>query len=135
MSRAFVKESDDAIGGSPVDRFYQAVLGLSDPARALVAKRQQEAWSEHPEEVEQARKAAQEALGAESYREVFDSATRQASAPSTSPLGWAIGDAAVAVAARRRLSPGYVITLVSPLSVALPWLKSLGDEVSVRPLR
>jgi len=37
MSRAFVKEGDSTSSGSLVDRFYQGLLGLSDPARSLIA--------------------------------------------------------------------------------------------------
>ena len=44
MSRAFVKDSDSGPSESPVDRFYQGLLELSDPARALITKRQQQAW-------------------------------------------------------------------------------------------
>jgi len=52
MSRAFVKESDSATSGSLVDRFYQGLLGLSDPARALIGKRQQQAWLQASDQIE-----------------------------------------------------------------------------------
>ena len=123
MSRAFTKENDDRATGSVVDRFYQGVLGLSDPARDLIARRQQQAWLERRDAIEGARKAAEEALGAGPYREAFDSATQRAGDPANSPIWWAVGDAAVAVASRRRLNAEQFLCLIAPLSVALPWLR------------
>src|SRR5438309_10668513 len=102
MSRAFVKEGDSAASGSLVDRFYQGLLGLSDPARALVGKRQQQAWLTSRASIEEARRDAQDALGADSYREIFESAAERAGEPAESPTWWAAGDAATAIAARRR---------------------------------
>ena len=127
MSGAFVKESDSATSGSLVDRFYQGLLGLSDPARALIGKRQQQAWLQASDQIEQARDAARQALGAESYREIFESAAERAGDPPQSPTWWAAGDAAIALAARRRLSREQFAVLVGPLSVALPWLKDAGS--------
>ena len=75
MSRAFVKEGDSAASGSLVDRFYQGLLGLSDPAKTLIGKRQQQAWLSTQASIEAARGDAQEALGADSYREVFGAAS------------------------------------------------------------
>ncbi|TMF90618.1 MAG: hypothetical protein E6I07_01415 [Chloroflexi bacterium] len=126
MSGAFVKESDSATSGSLVDRFYQGLLGLSDPARALISKRQQQAWLQASDQIEQAREAAREALGAESYREIFESAAQRAGDPPHSPTWWAAGDAATALAARRRLASDPFAVLVGPLGVALPWLKDAG---------
>jgi hypothetical protein len=123
MSRAFVKDGDSATSGSLVDRFYQGLLGLSDPARALISKRQQQAWLASQPEVEAARREALAALGADSYREIFDAAAERAGDPPQSPTWWAVGDAATALAARRRLEPDRFAVLVGPLSVALPWLK------------
>lgn len=128
MSRAFTKENDDRASGSVVDRFYQGVLGLSDPARNLIARRQQEAWLQRRAEIEDARHAAQQALGEGSYREIFDSATQRSGDAVNSPTWWAVGDAAVGLASRRRLEPGRYALLVSPLSVALPWLKDAGSQ-------
>ena len=123
MSRAFTKENDDRASGSVVDRFYQDVLGLSDPARDLIARRQQQALAERAAEIEDARQAAQRALGDQGYREAFEAATQRAGDAADSPLWWAIGDAAVGVASRRRLSSEQFKTLVAPLSVAMPWLR------------
>jgi methylmalonyl-CoA mutase N-terminal domain/subunit len=123
MSRAFTKENDDRASGSVVDRFYQGVLGLSDPARDLIARRQQEVWMTKPQQIEAARQAALAALGQDSYREVFDSATQRAGDPQQSPTWWAVGDAAVGIASRRRLSAEQFSLLVAPLSVAMPWLR------------
>ena len=123
MSGAFVKESDSATSGSLVDRFYQGLLGLSDPARALISKRQQQAWLQASDQIEQAREAAREVLGAESYREIFESAAQRAGDPPHSPTWWAAGDAATALAARRRLASDPFAVLVGPLGVALPWLR------------
>ena len=128
MSRAFVKEDDGAASGSVTDRFYQGLLGLNDPARALIAKRQQQAWSQASELIEQAREAARDALGADSYREIFEAAAGRAGDPAQSPTWWAIGDAASALAARRRLDPEQYAALVGPLGVALPWLKDAGSQ-------
>jgi hypothetical protein len=128
VSRAFVKEGDSAASGSVTDRFYQGVLGLSDAARALIAKRQQEALSRAPGDVEKARERAREALGADSYREIFDAAAGRAGDPAQTPTWWAIGDAAIALAARRRLDPEQFAILVGPLGVALPWLKDAGSQ-------
>ena len=128
MSRAFVKEGDGAASGSVTDRFYQGLLGLNDPARALIAKRQQQAWSQASELIEQAREAARDALGADSYREFFEAAAGRAGDPAQSPTWWAIGDAASALAARRRLDPEQYAALVGPLGVALPWLKDAGSQ-------
>lgn len=128
MSRAFVKEGDGAASGSVTDRFYQGLLGLNDPARALIAKRQQQAWSQASELIEQAREAARDALGADSYREIFEAAAGRAGDPAQSPTWWAIGDAASALAARRRLDPEQYAVLVGPLGVALPWLKDAGSQ-------
>ena len=128
MSRAFVKEGDGAASGSVTDRFYQGLLGLNDPARALIAKRQQQAWSQASELIEQAREAARDALGADSYREIFEAAAGRAGDPAQSPTWWAIGDAASALAARRRLDPEQYAALVGPLGVALPWLKDAGSQ-------
>ena len=128
MSRAFVKEDDGAASGSVTDRFYQGLLGLNDPARALIAKRQQQAWSQASELIEQAREAARDALGADSYREFFEAAAGRAGDPAQSPTWWAIGDAASALAARRRLDPEQYAVLVGPLGVALPWLKDAGSQ-------
>ena len=128
MSRAFVKEDDGAASGSVTDRFYQGLLGLNDPARALIAKRQQQAWSQASELIEQAREAARDALGADSYREIFEAAAGRAGDPAQSPTWWAIGDAASALAARRRLDPEQYAVLVGPLGVALPWLKDAGSQ-------
>src|SRR5438876_12416435 len=91
MSRAFVKESDSATSGSLVDRFYQGLLGLSDPARALIGKRQQQAWLQASDQIEQARQAAREALGPESYRKIFETAPNGAGDPPQSPPWWARG--------------------------------------------
>ena len=128
MSRAFVKEGDGAASGSVTDRFYQGLLGLNDPARALIAKRQQQAWSQASELIEQAREAARDALGADSYREIFEAAAGRAGDPAQSPTWWAVGDAASALAARRRLDPEQYAALVGPLGVALPWLKDAGSQ-------
>ncbi len=123
MSRAFVKEGDSTASGSLVDRFYQGLLGLSDPARALIGKRQQSQAS-----IEAARRDAQAALGADSYREIFESAAERAGDPSESPTWWAAGDAATAIAARRRLASEEFALLVGPLGVALPWLKDAANQ-------
>src|SRR2546425_5922617 len=121
MSRAFVKEGDSATSGSLVDRFYQGLLGLSDPARTLIARRQQQAWLTSQAAIQAARRDAQAALGADSYKEIFESAAERAGDPAESPTWWAAGDAATAIAARRRLSSEQFLLLVAPLSVALPW--------------
>jgi hypothetical protein len=130
MSRAFTKENDDRASGSVVDRFYQGVLSLSDPARELSGRRQQEAWTASQSQVEAARKAALDILGDSSYREIFDSATQRAGDAINSPTWWAVGDAAVAVASRRRLDAEQFSLLVGPLSVAMPWLRETAREVS-----
>src|SRR5438270_10021511 len=101
MSRAFVKEGDSTASGSLVDRFYQGLLGLSDPARALVAKRQQQAWLASRPAVESARLEARTVLGPDSYQEIFESAAERAGDQPQSPAWWAVGDAAIALAARR----------------------------------
>lgn len=124
MSRAFVKEGDSTTSGSLVDRFYQGLLGLSDPAKVLIAKRQQQAWLASQASIEAARRDAQVALGADSYREIFESAAERIGDPPQSPAWWAAGDAATGLASRRRLTSEQFITLVGPLSVALPWLKT-----------
>ena len=71
---------------------------------------------------------AREALGPESYREIFEAAAGRAGDPAQSPTWWAIGDAASALAARRRLDPEQYAALVGPLGVALPWLKDAGSQ-------
>jgi hypothetical protein len=129
MSRAFVKEGDSATSGSLVDRFYQGLLGLSDPARVLVGKRQQQAWLTSRASIEAARRDAQAALGSESYREIFEAAAERAGDLPQSPTWWAAGDAATAIAARRRLTSEQFGALVGPLSVALPWLKTSADKL------
>jgi hypothetical protein len=123
MSRAFVKEGDSASSGSLVDRFYQGLLGLSDPARALIGKRQQQAWLTSQAAVAAARRDAEAALGTDSYREVFEAAAERAGDAPQGPTWWAAGDAATAIGARRRLTSEQFLTLVAPLSVALPWLQ------------
>jgi hypothetical protein len=128
MSRAFVKEGDSAASGSLVDRFYQGLLGLSDPARVLIAKRQQQAWLTSQPAIEAARIEARAALGAESYRELFEAAAERAGDPPQSPTWWAAGDAATAIAARRRLTSDDFLLLVAALSVALPWLKDAAKQ-------
>jgi len=128
MSRAFVKEGDSTASGSLVDRFYQGLLGLTDPARALVGKRQQQAWLTAQPKVEAAREQALAALGADSYREIFDAAAERAGDPAQSPTWWAVGDAATGLAARRRLDPDQFALLVGPLGVALPWLKDAASQ-------
>jgi hypothetical protein len=128
MSRAFVKEGDSAASGSLVDRFYQGLLGLSDPARVLIAKRQQQAWLTSQPAVEAARHDARAALGADSYREVFEAAAERAGDPPQSPTWWAVGDAATGLASRRRLTSEQFLTLVAPLSVALPWLNDAAGQ-------
>ena len=127
MSRAFVKEGDSTTSGSLVDRFYQGLLALSDPARALVGKRQQQAWIASQPKVEAARRQALAALGDDSYREIFDAAAERAGDPPQSPAWWAVGDAATAIAARRRLDADEFALLVGALGVALPWLKDAGS--------
>jgi hypothetical protein len=128
MSRAFVKESDSTASGSLVDRFYQGLLGLSDPARALVGKRQQQAWLTAQPTIEAARGEALAALGADSYREIFEAAAERAGDSPQSPTWWAVGDAAIALAARRRLHSDQFAVLIGPLGVALPWLKDAGSQ-------
>jgi len=128
MSRAFVKEGDSTASGSLVDRFYQGLLGLSDPARALVGKRQQQAWLTSKASIEAARRNAQAALGAASYQEIFEAAAERAGDPPKSPTWWAAGDAAIALAARRRLASDQFAVLVGPLGVALPWLKDAASQ-------
>jgi len=128
MSRAFVKDGDSATSGSLVDRFYQGLLGLSDPARALISKRQQQAWSSSQPNVEASRRQASAALGGDSYREIFDAAAERAGDPPQSPTWWAVGDAATALAARRRLDAEQFGLLVGPLGVALPWLKDAASQ-------
>ena len=128
MSRAFVKEGDSTTGGSLVDRFYQGLLDLSDPARALIARRQQQAWLTSQPTVEAARREALAALGADSYREIFDAAAERAGDPPQSPTWWAVGDAATALAARRHLESDQFAVLVGPLGVALPWLKEAASQ-------
>jgi hypothetical protein len=129
MSRAFVKEGDSTASGSLVDRFYQGLLGLSDPARALVSKRQQQVWLTSQPAIEAARREAIAVLGADSYREIFEAAAERAGDPLQSPTWWAAGDAATALAARRRLGPEGFAVLVGPLGVALPWLKDASSQV------
>src|SRR6266480_937942 len=101
MSRAFVKEGDSAASGSLVDRFYQGLLGLSDPARALIGRRQQQAWLTSQASIEAARRDAKAALGADSYAR-FSRARRSApeirkvlhgGRPVTPPLLSPLGDA------------------------------------------
>jgi len=128
MSRAFVKEGDSAASGSLVDRFYQGLLGLSDPARTLIGKRQQQAWLTSQASIEAARRDAKAALGADSYREIFESAAERAGDSAESATWWAAGDAAIAIAARRRLTSEQFLLLVAPLSVALPWLKDAANQ-------
>jgi hypothetical protein len=128
MSRAFVKEGDSTTSGSLVDRFYQGLLDLSDPARALVAKRQQQAWLTSQPTVEAARRQALAALGPGSYREIFDAAAERAGDPPQSPVWLAVGDAATALAARRHLESDQFAVLIGPLSVALPWLKDAASQ-------
>ena len=128
MSRAFVKEGDSAASGSLVDRFYQGLLGLSDPARVLIGKRQQQAWLTSKASIEAARRDAQAALGADSYRDIFEAAAERAGDPSQSATWWAVGDAAIGLALRRRLTSEQFLTLVGPLSVALPWLKEAATQ-------
>src|SRR5437870_13769945 len=106
MSRAFVKEGDSTASGSLVDRFYQGLLGLSDPARALIGKRQQQAWLTSQTSMEAARRDAKAALGAVSYRALFESAAERDGDPAESPTWLAAGDAATEDAARRRLAYG-----------------------------
>jgi hypothetical protein len=128
MSRAFVKEGDSTTSGSLVDRFYQGLLDLSEPARALIGKRQQQAWINSQPRVEAARRKALAALGAASYREIFDAAAERAGDPPQSPTWWAVGDAATALAARRHLESNQFAVLVGPLGVALPWLKDAASQ-------
>jgi len=128
MSRAFVKEGDSTTSGSLVDRFYQGLLDLSDPARALIGKRQQQAWINSQPRVEAARREALAALGAASYREIFDAAAERAGDPPQTPAWWAVGDAATAIAARRRLDADEFALLVGPLAVALPWLRDAASQ-------
>jgi len=128
MSRAFVKEGDSTTSGSLVDRFYQGLLGLSDPARALISKRQQQVWTTSQSAIEAARRDALAALGADAYREMFDSAAERAGDLPRSPAWWAVGDAATALAARRRLTSDQFALLVRPLGVALPWLKDAANQ-------
>ena len=128
MSRAFVKEGDSTASGSLIDRFYQGLLGLSDPARALIAKRQQQSWLASQPAIEAARLEARTALGADSYREIFESAAERAGDPAQSPTWWAAGDAATALAARRRLGSDEFSVLVGPLGVALPWLRDASNQ-------
>jgi hypothetical protein len=128
MSRAFVKEGDSAASGSLVDRFYQGLLGLSDPARVLVGKRQQQNWLTSQPAIEAARREALVALGADSYREIFEAAAERAGDPPRGPTWWAAGDAATAIAARRRLTSEQFLALVAPLSIALPWLKDAANQ-------
>jgi hypothetical protein len=128
MSRAFVKEGDSTASGSLVDRFYQGLLGLSDPARVLVGKRQQQAWLTSQPAIEAARLDARGALGADSYQEIFEAAAERAGGPQEGPTWWAAGDAATAIAARRRLNSEQFLVLVAPLSVALPWLKDAANQ-------
>jgi hypothetical protein len=128
MSRAFVKEGDSATSGSLVDRFYQGLLDLSNPARALVAKRQQQAWLTSQPQMEAARAEALAVLGADSYREIFGGAAERAGDLPQSPAWWAVGDAATALAARQRLDAEQFALLVGPLGVALPWLKDAARQ-------
>jgi len=128
VSRAFVKESDSATSGSLVDRFYEGLLGLSDPARALIGKRQQQAWLTSQPNIEAARREALATLGTDSYREVFEAAAERAGDSAQGPIWWAAGDAATALAARRRLASDQFAVLVGPLGVALPWLKDAGSQ-------
>ena len=128
MSRAFVKEGDGAATGSVTDRFYQGVLGLSDAARGLIGRRQQEAWLRAKDQLEESRQQARDALGVDSYRKIFDAAARRTGEPLQSPTWYAVGDAATALTARQRLSPEQFALLVGPLSVALPWLKDARSQ-------
>ena len=128
MSRAFVKEGDSTASGSLVDRFYQGLLGLSDPARVLVGKRQQQAWLSAQPTVEAARREALAVLGADSYRAIFEAAAERAGDLPQSPTWWAAGDAATAIAARRRLDSELFAVLIGPLGVALPWLKDAASQ-------
>jgi NADPH-dependent ferric siderophore reductase len=104
------------------------LLGLSDPARALVGKRQQQAWLTSQPAIEAARLDARGALGADSYQEIFEAAAERAGHPPQSPTWWAAGDAATGLASRRRLTSEQYLTLVAPLSVALPWLKDAANQ-------
>jgi hypothetical protein len=128
MSRAFVKEGDSTTSGSLVDRFYQGLLDLSGPARALVGKRQQQAWLTARTKVEAARNQALVALGSDSYREIFDAAAERAGDPPQTPTWWAVGDAATGLAARRHIDAEQFALLVGPLAVALPWLKDAASQ-------
>jgi hypothetical protein len=128
MSRAFVKEGDSSASGSLVDRFYQGLLGLSDAARALVGKRQAQAWVSSQPAIEAARRETRAALGGDSYKQIFESAAERTGDPPQSPTWWAAGDAGTALAARRRLEPNHFRLLVGPLSVALPWLKDAAGQ-------
>src|SRR4030081_1039641 len=97
LSRAFVKDGDSTTSGSLVDRFYQGLLGLSEPARILVGKRQQQAWLTSKASIEAARRAARGGRGADPYREIFEAAAERAGDPPQSPTWWAAGDAATAL--------------------------------------
>src|SRR2546423_15069940 len=122
MSRAFVKEGDSAASGSLVDRFYQGLLGLSDPARTLIGKRQQQAWLTSQASIEAARRDAKAALGADSYREIFECASERAGDPQ-GPTWWAAGDAASAIGASLCLPSQQSLLLLAPQSLALPCLR------------
>ena len=128
MSRAFVKEGDGAASGSVSDRFYQGLLGLTDAARELIGRRQEQTWVKASNHIEQARAAAQEALGADSYKEIFEAAADRVEERAQTPVWWAAGDAATALAVRRRVGPDQFAMLVGPLAVALPWLKDVGGQ-------
>jgi len=129
MSRAFVKEGDSGRERIPGRSVLQGLLGLSDPARTLIAKRQQQAWLTSRLAIEAARRDAETTLGDDSYREIFDSAAERAGDQPQGPTWWAAGDARRPSPRADALRPEQFLALVAPLSVALPWLKDARRQI------
>jgi hypothetical protein len=130
MTSAWTKEGDPAARGTPTDRFYQGVLGLSDSARELVGRRYERERLAGNDRIEDARRAARDELGAERFREIFEAAAERVEDQQQGPAWWAVGDAAIALACRKQLRPDQFRVLVTPLSVALPWLNTVGGGAS-----
>lgn len=127
MTSAWTKEADPSFEGSVVDRFWQGLLSLGETDWPRVEAEYERRKASAPTEIMAARRAAEALMGSVRYADAFDSGSSQAPGPEDGAARWAAGDAAVAVSARRRLSPEHYQTLVAPLATRMPWLKVSGS--------
>jgi hypothetical protein len=105
------------------ERFLRELRVLSAADKRVIEEGWRERFETPDPVVMAAKRAAARALGVRKFHDVLDAAGSAVGAPPRSPIRKATGAAALAVAARDKISPEEYNTLVDHVATVMPWLK------------